>query len=242
VGGTPYDLSELYTQLKIGDSVYAEQAMDTFIKHNPAILQQTTFKNGDKLIHTIKVVEVFKTAEQAQADEMKEQSTAFDRDPKVQGQLQTDNKAITDYLAKNSINAQKVGKGTYVEVQREGSGPAIKTGDFVMINYRGLTLAGKQFDTNLDPAKGRTEPMPYQIGVQPVIRGFEEGIGVLKKGSKARLFIPSVLAYGPQPPTPLIQPFESLIFEIEVLDVTNRPPATPNAGVPQNIDTTGTKH
>jgi len=237
-GGQPYDLSEIYSQLKVGDSVYAEQAMDTFIKHNPAILQQTTFKNGDKLIHTLKVLEVFKTPEQAQADEMKEQSSAFDRDPKIQGQLQKDNQEIMDYLAKNNIKAQKVGKGTYVETIVEGTGPAIKTGDFVILNYKGLTLGGTQFDSNIDPAKGRKDPLPYQIGVQPVIRGFEEGIATLKKGSKARLFIPSVLAYGPQPPTPDIKPFENLIFEIEVLDVTNTPP---NTGMPQNFDTSATK-
>ena len=241
-GGTPYDLSEVYAQLKVGDSVYAEQAMDTFIKQNPAILQQTTFKNGDKLIHTIKVLEVYKTAEQAQADEAKEQSTAFDRDPKIQGQLNADDKAITEYLAKNNIKAQKIGKGTYVEVLKEGTGPAIKTGDFVMLNYRGLTLGGTEFDKNIDPAKGTKDPLPYQFGVQPVIRGFEEGIGTLKKGSKVRLFIPSVLTYGPQPPTPLIKPFESLIFEIDILDITNTPPAPTNPGMPQNFDTTGRKN
>jgi FKBP-type peptidyl-prolyl cis-trans isomerase len=237
--GNPYDLSEIYAQLKTGDSVYAEQAMDTFIKQNPAILQQTSFKNGDKLIHTIKVVEVFKSAELAQADEMKESSAAFDRDPKVQEQLQKDEKAITDYLAKNNITAQKVGKGTYVQILQEGTGPAIKTGDFVMINYKGLTMNGVEFDTNIDPKAGRKDPMPYQIGVQPVIKGFEEGIGTLKEGSKARLFIPSILAYGAQPPTPKIQPFENLIFEIDVVDVTNTPPAQPNPPMPQNFDTTG---
>lgn len=240
-GGQPYDVSELFTELKEGDSVYAEQAMDTFIKHNPMITQQTPFRNGDKLIHTLKVIKVFANAQEAQADDQKEQTAFFDRDPKIQTQLKADTKQITDYLAKNNISAQKVGKGTYVQVITPGDGPAIKTGDYVMIKYRGSTLAGNEFDSNMDSARGKsTEPMAYQIGVQQVIKGFEEGIYTLKKGSKARLFIPSILGYGAQPPTPAIQPNENLVFDIVVLDVTNTPPTPKMMPQMQNIDTSAT--
>ena len=208
----PYDISEIIPTLKEGDSVYAVQMVDTFMTRTPGALPPQ-FKKGDKLITTIKVLDVFKSPEEARADEIKERQQAFKNDPKIQSQLKKDDKAISDYLAKNNIQAQKVGSGTYVQIITPGTGPKIQEGKFVSLMYKGSTFGGKVFDTNMDTSFHHTEPLSMEIGTGRSIPGFEEGLKALSQGAKARLFIPSSLAYGEASPSPDIKANENLIFD-----------------------------
>jgi FKBP-type peptidyl-prolyl cis-trans isomerase FkpA len=188
--GQPYDISEVFTLLKEGDSVYAVQAMDTFIKKNPTIIQQTPYRNGDKIVTTVKVLKVFDTAEQYRQDEEKERS----------GIVAKEETAVKSYLSKNNINAQRTPSGAYVQVLNEGTGEAVAAGKTVSVMYKGQTFSGTVFDSNMDSTFG------------------------LKEGTKAKIYIPSMLAYGAQPPSPQIKPFEHLIFDVEVLDVSAAQP------------------
>ncbi len=72
-----------------------------------------------------------------------------------------------------------------------------------------------------------------------MLKCFYEGVKLLGKGGKGRVFIPSMLAYGPQPPSPDIKPFEHLIFDVEVINILDKAPAQPampQPQQPQNID------
>lgn len=220
--GNPYDFTEVLPSLKSGDSLYTVQLMDTFIARNPQMIPPN-FKKGDTIKTSIKIVEVFKNAEEAQKDEASERNLAFDRDTAVQNQLGRDITLVNNYLSANNISAQKTGKGTYVQILNPGTGAQVHDGSFVSLKYTGTTFSGTVFDTNADASKGHTEPLLYKVGSPGMIRGFEEGLHLLKEGSKAKLFIPSVLAYGPQPPSQDIKPFENLIFDIEVLKVSDQP-------------------
>jgi FKBP-type peptidyl-prolyl cis-trans isomerase len=223
-----YDISEVFTTLKEGDSVYAEQLMDTFIKKNPAILQQTQYKNGDKITTKLKVLKVFNTAEESRKDEENERM-AYVKKEEVD---------VKNYLSKNNINnAQRTGSGTYVQVLNAGATPPVAPGKYVTVMYKGQTFGGKVFDSNMDATFNHTEPMGFTVGVGQMIKGFDEGVQLLGKGGKAKMFIPSMLAYGPQPPSPEIKPFEHLIFDVEVVDVLDKAPAQPGMPQqPQNID------
>jgi FKBP-type peptidyl-prolyl cis-trans isomerase len=232
----PYDISEIIPTLKEGDSVYAVQMVDTFMTRTPGALPPQ-FKKGDKLITTIKILNVFKSPEEARADEIKERQQSFKNDPKIQGQLKKDDKTITEYLAKNNIQAQKVGSGTYVQIITPGSGPKIQDGKYVSLMYKGSTFGGKVFDTNMDKAFNHTDPLTMEIGSGRSIPGFEEGLKALSQGAKARLFIPSSLAYGEASPSPDIKANENLIFDIEVLEVKDQAP-TPNMAPSPKNDTT----
>ena len=228
----PYDPSEIIPLLKKGDSVYMVQMMDTFIKREPRSVPPN-FKKGDKIITTIKVLDVFKTPQETQKDFEKEQMTASS------GQLKKDDKILSDYLAKNNIQAQKVGQGTYVQVLSPGNGAEVTDGKYVSLKYKGTTLAGKVFDTNMDESFKHTEPLSFVVGVQPMIKGFDEGIKGLKEGAKAKLYIPSSLAYGANAPSPDIAPNTNLIFDIEVLKVSDKAPSSPNMPAPATADSTG---
>lgn len=236
--GQPYDFTEVLPELKEGDSLFTVQVMDTFIARNPQAIPPE-FQKGDKIETGIRILKVFKTQEEVMKDESSERALAFDRDTTVQNQLQRDIALINTHLQQNNIQALKTGKGTYVQVLQEGTGPQVTEGKYVSVKYKGTTFAGTVFDTNMDASKGHPEPMNFQVGSPGMIRGFDEGIRMLKEGGKGRIYIPSVLAYGPQPPSPDIKPFENLIFEIEVLKVSDQPlsqPAPPQAGQQHSAD------
>jgi FKBP-type peptidyl-prolyl cis-trans isomerase FkpA len=225
------NLLEVLTKAKTGDSLYFVQVVDSFIAKNPEILKMdTTLKKGQQIITTVRIVDVFKTQEQVQADMQKENSGMMARmeqeqmnrmknDPAIQQQLARDTKMIEDYLAKNNIKAQKVGLGTYVEIQRPGSGPNAAKGKFVSVFYRGTTMDGKEFDSNIGK-----DPATFQLQNGQLIMGFVEGLTQMNKGAKGRIFMPSSLAYGKQAP-PAIGPDANLIFEIEMLDIMDTPPS-----------------
>ena len=222
----PYDLSELISTLKEGDSIYTVRMVDTFMKRTPGQLPPN-FKSGDKIITTVKVLKVLTTEEETKKDYEAEQMASS------AGQLKIDDKTLTDYLAKNNIKANKIGSGTYVQILEPGTGEQVAAGKFVSLMYKGTTLAGKVFDTNMDTSFHHTDPMDMVVGSQPLIKGFEEGIKELKEGAKAKLYIPSALAYGQNAP-PEIGPNANLIFDIEVLKVDNQPPPSNNMAPPTN--------
>ncbi|MFL5789171.1 MAG: FKBP-type peptidyl-prolyl cis-trans isomerase [Flavisolibacter sp.] len=212
---------ELISKAKEGDSIYYVQSMDTFIAKNPVILQQTPFKRGDKLSTTIKIVKVFRNSSDAQSDAMKERTDYMGRMQKQsQEQLVKDDKAIQDYLTANHIQAQKSEKGTYVQIITPGEGPKATEGKSLMIRYKGTNFAGETFDSNQEP---NAPLLPLQPGQGGSIPGFEDGVKDLTKGTKAKIYIPSSLAYGPQGRMPKIKPNENLIFDIEIVDIKDAP-------------------
>jgi len=82
----------------------------------------------------------------------------------------------------------------------------------VRLHYRGTLIDGTEFDSSYggDPA---------EFGVGGVIAGFSEALQMMPVGSHYRVVIPSELAYGPRGSGPLIGPNETLIFEIELLEI-----------------------
>ncbi len=104
----------------------------------------------------------------------------------------------------------------------EGSGPAPQPGDLVQVHYAGKLADGTEFDSSYK----RNEPIQFPLGQGMVIPGWEEGIALLKVGSKARLIIPPELAYGAQGAGGVIPPNATLYFEVELVGI---PPGSPDA-------------
>jgi FKBP-type peptidyl-prolyl cis-trans isomerase FkpA len=145
-------------------------------------------------------------------------------------QIIEDDKLLKDYLTKNKITATKTPAGVYIEILTAGTG-VITDSNGVKINYTGKNLKGKVFDSNTDPKNAATNE-PYLVNLfeqpVPVIKGWVDGIKQLGKGAKARLYIPSVLAYGKMARDKErgIDVNENLIFDIEIVDVLNKAQAT----------------
>lgn len=209
----PYDLSELWSILRNGDSIVATQVMDTFIKRNPNGINPK-YKKGDRVVSYIKVLAIFKTAAEASADEEKEKK-------KYEVQEAAD---LAKYIQDKKINAQKSALGSYVEIKKPGEGSPIDSGKYVALNYNGTSFSGVKFDSSTDSAYGHVTPLTFIVGNKKMIPGLEDAVKLLKKGGVARIYIPSMIGYGPNPEGGPIKPYENLIFDVEILDVLDQAP------------------
>jgi FKBP-type peptidyl-prolyl cis-trans isomerase len=109
---------------------------------------------------------------------------------------------------------------TYV-VTRRGTGQQLKAGDVVSVHYTGLLTNGTKFDSSLD----RGEPISFPLGAGRVIKGWDEGVALLRVGDQATLIIPSQLGYGARGAGGgAIPPDATLIFIVEVVGVQEATP------------------
>lgn len=210
----PYDVSELWTKLKLGDSIVATQMMDTFIKRNPEGLPPQ-FKKGDKILTHIKVLGIFPSDSAAAADEEKEKKKWLEEDIAF----------MAKYLKDKNISFNKTPSGAYLHILNPGTGNTVDSGKYVTINYTGTSFSGVRFDSNTDTSFHHAEPYSFTAGTGQMIAAFDEAILMMKKGSSGKIYIPSALGYGPSPGTPKIKPYEHLIFDIEILDVNDKAPS-----------------
>lgn len=119
------------------------------------------------------------------------------------------------FLAENATRegVTTLESGLQYEVIKEGSGAQPTTADKVKTHYHGTLIDGTIFDSSVD----RGEPITFPLN--GVIKGWQEGIPLMKVGAKYRLFVPQELAYGMQSPSPTIPAGSALIFEVELLDI-----------------------
>ena len=235
-----YDFQEILTKLKKGDSVVTVQMADTLkLKGSP--LLPANAKNGDRLTMTIKIVEVFAVDSVARADfnkemerdkprQMKEQEEQMAKMKKEQeeqrikeemeleksGEITRELQDMEGYLTAKKVSAQKTGKGTYVHIAQQGTGAQAENNKYVNVKYTGKILrTDSVFQSN---------SYAFQLGKSEAIRGWDEGLLLFKEGGKGTLYIPGFLAYGknPNPGSPF-KPFEALIFDVEVLKVSDTP-------------------
>ena len=107
---------------------------------------------------------------------------------------------------------------TYL-ITKKGTGPQLKAGDTVILNYTGTLTSGAKFDSSHD----RSEPFEFKLGAGRVIKGWDEGVAKLHVGDHAILVIPGKLAYGPKGVPNVIPPDATLIFIVEVINVEQGP-------------------
>lgn len=124
-------------------------------------------------------------------------------------------KAGKDFLDNNGKREEVkvLHSGLQYEVIAEGAGDSPKASDTVKVHYTGKLIDGTVFDSSVE----RGEPATF--GVTQVIPGWVEALQLMKPGAKWRLFIPSQLAYGPQGAGGVIGPNQTLIFDVELLEV-----------------------
>ena len=103
-----------------------------------------------------------------------------------------------------------------IETVTEGSGAVASTGKRVSVHYVGMLSDDDVFDTS----RSHNKPFSFEIGAGQVISGWEQGISGMKVGELRKLTIPPELGYGTRGVGNAIPPNSTLIFEIELLDVS----------------------
>jgi FKBP-type peptidyl-prolyl cis-trans isomerase len=198
------DLMDGLTLLAVGDSasflINADSLFTkTFGAPRPAFIDSSSF-----LSFTVKVISTTTDAA-LKAEELKaEKENAM-----------KENEVIAKYIADKQMTPSKSSSGLMYVISEPGTGEQAQAGKTVKVHYTGRLLDGTKFDSSLD----RNEPIEFKLGQGMVIKGWDEGIALLKVGGKALLIIPSDLAYGSRGAGGVIPPFSPLTFEVELVSV-----------------------
>ena len=143
-------------------------------------------------------------------------SLASELIPNPTTQAEKDKNTIINYVMDQGIEVQATSSGLYYQIIEAGEGTPAKWGDWVTAHYKGYTLDGKVFDTSYKKGK----PLEFYIG--NMIPGWNEGMELMRPGSKALFLIPSALAYGEKGFKKDIPPNTVLAFEVELLNVQQK--------------------
>jgi FKBP-type peptidyl-prolyl cis-trans isomerase FkpA len=162
----------------------------------------------DPMAYQQKIQDMFKSRMEKQAVDVKKKGAEF----------------LDNFIKKEG--ATKTASGMAYKVMKEGTGPTPKETDIVKVHYHGTLTDGTVFDSSRERGKEVSFPL------NRVIKGWTEGVQLMKVGGKTKFVIPSELAYGDAGAPPKIRGGETLVFEVELLGIEKAPEAAPAGKVP----------
>ena len=133
------------------------------------------------------------------------------QETRAQGNLEQSQSFLAANGKKEGV--QTLPSGLQYKMINAGEGKSPGVNDSVVVNYRGSLLDGREFDSSYE----RGKPATFQL--KKVIKGWREGLQLMKEGAKWELFIPPELAYGKRGRPKTIPPNSVLIFEVELVSV-----------------------
>ena len=164
---------------------------------------------GDEIKH----VEIIRQGTEAELFNAVESFRAFEGAAKQrEEQARKQQEQQLDEIAKGF---DKTDSGLRYKIINKGDGAQAEKGKTVSVHYKGMLADGKVFDSSYS----RNQPIDFPLGKGQVIAGWDEGIALLKVGDKARLVIPSHLAYGSAGAGGVIPADATLVFDVELMNV-----------------------
>ncbi len=145
--------------------------------------------------HQAKIQEMFKSRMEKIAAQQTEQGSGF----------------VANFLKKPG--AKKTASGLAYVVEKEGTGKSPKETDTVEVHYHGTLMDGTVFDSSVE--RKQTAKFP----LNRVIKGWTEGLQLMKEGGKTKFVIPSELAYGKMGAPPKIPGGATLVFDVELIKI-----------------------
>ena len=122
-------------------------------------------------------------------------------------------------LAQDPAKMKTTASGLKYQTLKEGQGATPKDGATCVVHYTGWLWQngkkGEKFDSSVD----RGQPFSFEVGQGMVIKGWDEGVALMKPGSKVYLLIPPALGYGAKGAGGVIPPNATLLFEVELREV-----------------------
>lgn len=206
---TKYDMSAVWTKLKVGDSVVAIQLADSFFKVNNPRFLDPQLKPGVKIITYAKIHDVFTSDSMAKVDEKMQEKLW----------LEKEKTEIKNYLKNKKIKFKETISGSIVQIVKQGSGKQIKSGDSILLRYTASTFSGIKYQSNIDSLANCfiRKPLALKVGNNKLIlKAVEDAFILMRPGCIAKVYTPSLLAYGANGVGSSIKPYEKLVWHIEV--------------------------
>lgn len=155
---------------------------------------------------------------QEEADEVKKAVFTNLQSVQAEKKKEAAGKNIKDeeeFLLKNKTkqDVTTTESGLQYEILRKGTGNSPSATDKVSVHYKGSLLDGTEFDSSYKRGQ------PSTFNVNQVIKGWSEGLQLMKVGCKYKLYIPSKLGYGERGAGDKIGPNSMLIFEVELMSI-----------------------
>ncbi|MEE4001452.1 FKBP-type peptidyl-prolyl cis-trans isomerase [Tenacibaculum sp. FZY0031] len=188
---------------------FDEMDQDLFVQGFKNGMDSTNLLVESKDINNI-LRAFFQKKQQEKMKEMQEEQAK-----KAEAEFGDNKKAGEEFLAANKAKegVKTTESGLQYLVLKEGEGEAPTANSRVKVHYHGTLIDGTVFDSSVERGE------PTEFGVGQVIKGWTEGLQLMKPGAKYKFFIPQELAYGAQQRGQHIKPFSALVFEVELLEV-----------------------
>ena len=210
------DILTAFMSMSMGDSAEIIVNADSFFMKTAGMPSSPDFIDSAAMLYFTVGLTGVQSLEEVQAEADAKNAEAEENEMVI----------LNQYLADNNITTEPTTSGLIFISKKEGTGKQAVAGKKIKVNYEGMFLDGKYFDTSVEEAAKANGiynpqrpygPFEFNLGQGQVIKGWDEGISMLKEGGKARLIIPSKIAYGaaPRPGAP----FSTLIFDVELIEV-----------------------
>ena len=171
---------------------------DTFVSGMRDTVTGEPRLSNEEIIASIQTFQQRMIAQQnAQMDAMRQEGEAF----------------MANNAEQDGVVVLESGLQYMVLESGDASGQSPSPSNAVLAHYHGTFIDGSVFDSSIERGE------PAQFGVNQVIAGWTEALQLMKVGDKWRLFIPYDLAYGENGSPPVIPPFSTLIFDVELLEI-----------------------
>ncbi len=194
---TPNPVIDALMLMRLGDSIIIFEKIDTVQNLPPAM------KIWKEINYTLVVNKVVTEVQKKVTREL---------EPAIATLVA---KTVSDYKANTLANLITTSSGLKYVIHTEGKSLVASIGEDLNVHYYGVSVGtGKKFDSSY----ARGSAFHFPVGKGMVIPGWDEALLILKKGTKATIFIPSKLAYGVQGIPDTIEPNAELAFFIEVLE------------------------
>ena len=194
---TPNPVIDALMMMRVKDSIIIFERIDTVQNLPP------TMKDWKEINYSINVKKVIT---EAQKKIVRDMESAIEI---------VVSKDVADYKANTLADLRSTPSGIKYVIHTEGKGLNAKQGESLYVHYYGVSVQdGKRFDSSFS----RGAAFNFPVGTGQVIPGWDEALLLLKKGTKAVVFIPANLAYGEQGIPDIIEPNAELAFYLEVIE------------------------
>jgi FKBP-type peptidyl-prolyl cis-trans isomerase FkpA len=199
-------VNECFTMLSQGDSASFIIPANNFFSNTLGKTMPSFIRTNENMKISASIVEI-----QSEEEYLSEKQAFLKW---IEDFSQYEKEILRQFIQGSRISVRPTQSGLYYIKLVKGNGRKVKMGDTLVIDFEGRFLNGRFFDSTVK----RNEPFQFVYGQEwQVIKGLEEGVGLMEEGEKALFIVPSELAFGQDgSSTGIIPPYTSLIYEVEL--------------------------